>query len=131
VHMQTAGAGPGNLRTLGVLWLVFGVIRALGAVWMVLYSGALTVMWGALLNRVPDPLSWMAMFHLFLTAAIVFYAILAIVSFLAGFSLLTRPTSAKTIGLLAAFLALVSGPLGVALGVATVVLLLPRDSARA
>jgi hypothetical protein len=73
----------------------------------------------------------MAMFHLSLTAAIVFYAILAIVSFLAGFSLLTRPTSAKTIGLLAAFLALVSGPLGVALGVATVVLLLPRDSARA
>jgi hypothetical protein len=97
---------------------------------MVLDSGTLTVMWGALLNRVPDALSWMAMFHLFLTAAIVFYVILAIVSFLAGFFLLSRPTSAKAVALLAAFLALVSGPLGVALGVPTIVLLLPRDSAR-
>jgi len=130
VPIQTA-ADPGNHRTLGILWLVFGVIRVVGAVWMVLYSGTLTVMWGALLNRVPDPLSWMAMFHFFLTAAIVFYVILAIVSFLAGFSLLSRPASARAIALVAAFLALVSGPLGVALGVPTIVLLLPRDSARA
>jgi hypothetical protein len=128
--MQTAGANPGSHRTLGMLWLIFGVIRVLGAVWMVLYSGTLMVMWGALLNRVPDPLFWMAIFHFCVTAAIVFYAILAIVSFLAGFSLLRRPVSARPVALVAAFLALLSGPLGVALGVPTIVLLLPRGSAQ-
>lgn len=127
---ETASANPGDHRTLGIVWLIFGVVRALGAVWMALYSGTLTVMWGALLNRVPDPLSWMTIFHFFLIAAIVFYVILAIVSFLAGFSLLSRPASAGGIALVAAFLALVSGPLGVAIGVPTIVVFFPRGSAR-
>ena len=127
---QTVVAEPGNHRTLGVLWLIFGVLRVLGAVWMVLYSGTLTVMWGALLNRVPDPLSWMTMFHFFLTAAVVYYVILAIVSFLAAFSLLSRPASAGTLALVAAFLAVMSGPLGVALGIPTIVIFLPRGGAR-
>jgi hypothetical protein len=87
-------------------------------------------MWGALLNRVPDPLSWMSMFHFFLVEAIVFYVILAILSFLAGFSIMSRPASAGGIALVAAFLALVSGPLGVAIGVPTVVVFFPRGGAR-
>jgi hypothetical protein len=130
VPMETASANPGDHRTLGIVWLIFGVVRALGAVWMVLYSGTLTVMWGALLNRVPDPLSWMSMFHFFLVGAIAFYVILAILSFLAGFSILSRPASAGSIALVAAFLALVSGPLGVAIGVPTIVVFFPRGGAR-
>jgi hypothetical protein len=128
VAIETASANPADHRTLGIFWLLFGVLRVLGAVWMVLFNNTLTVMWGAILNRVPDPLSWMTMFHLFMTAAVVYYVILAIVSFLAGFALLNRSASAGTLALFAAILAVMSGPLGIALGVPTIVLFLPRGS---
>ena len=127
---QNVSADLGSHRTLGMLWLIFGVLRLLGATWMVLYSGTLTVMWGALLNRVPDPLSWMTMFHFFLTAAVVFYIILGVFSLVAGFFLLDPPASARTVVLVASILALMSGPLGVALGVPTIVFFLPRSGAQ-
>jgi hypothetical protein len=96
---------------------------------MVLYWGTLTVMWGALLNRVPEPLVWMTTFHVFLTAAVVSYILLGILSIFTGFFLLARPASAGTVVIIASILALMSGPLGVALGVPTLVFFLPRSAA--
>jgi hypothetical protein len=43
--------------------MVYGVIRLLLGTLLVLYSGTATVMFGALLSRVPDPFSLMAVFH--------------------------------------------------------------------
>jgi hypothetical protein len=130
VSTQGAGSVSRSHRTLGMLWLIFGVLRILGATWMVLDWGALTVMWGALLNRVPEPLIWMTTFHVFLTAAVVFYILLGILSILTGFFLLGRPPSAGTVVIIASILAVMSGPLGVALGVPTLVFFLPRSPAQ-
>jgi len=41
---------------LGGCWIVYGVIRLVQATLLVLYSGTATVMFGALLSRVPDPI---------------------------------------------------------------------------
>jgi hypothetical protein len=50
----------GHLRTLGTFWIIYGVLRLIMAVCLFIYSGTATVMFGALLNRVPNPFcSWL------------------------------------------------------------------------
>jgi hypothetical protein len=119
---------PGKYRTLGVLWLLYGVFRIIGGVWLLIYSPVLTLMWGALLNRVPNPFGWMDMFHIYLVLAIILAAISTILSLLAGATLLTGARSARTLALIAAFFAIISDLLGVALGVFTIVIIFPGTS---
>jgi hypothetical protein len=118
-----------NSRTLGMLWLAYGVLRAAAAIWTILYSGTLTVMFGALLNRVPNPFAWMTMFHIALVGMVVLDVIACVASIVAGVALLGGTSAARTWALVAAFFGLINGPLGIALGVFTVALLLPRPTA--
>jgi hypothetical protein len=108
-------------RTLGTLWILFGVLRVCGAVLIVLYSGTLALMWGALLTRVPNPFFLMSLFHLFLIGAVIIAIVSAFFSFLAGWALL-QDNGARTFPLIAAVLALIDGPFGIALGVFTIVI---------
>jgi len=66
--MQTDNARHG---TLVALWAIYGLICIVKAAWIVVYWGTLTVMWGALLNRVANPLFWMNAFHTWLTGAVI------------------------------------------------------------
>jgi len=84
-------------------------------------------MWGALLTRGPNPFTLMDLFHVFLILAIILAVVAGISSILAGFALMSGGPSARKLGLLAAFLALVSGPLGIALGAYTLVVLVPAN----
>ena len=103
--------------------MLFGVLRIFGATLIILYIGMLTVMWGALLSRVPHPFFLMGLFHVFLVGAVIIAIVSALFSFLAGSGLLQgRP--ARTLALIAAVLALIDGPLGTALGVFTIVMLM-------
>jgi hypothetical protein len=70
----------------------------------------------------------MDMFHIYLVLAIILAAISAIFSLLAGATLLTGARSARILALIAAFLAIISDPMGVALGVFTIVIVFPRTS---
>jgi len=63
----------------------------------------------------------------FLILAIILAVVAGISSILAGFALMSGGPSARKLGLLAAFLALVSGPLGIALGAYTLVVLVPAN----
>jgi hypothetical protein len=116
------------MRNLGVLWILYGILRLVGALGAFVYSGTLTVMWGALLTRVPDPLTLMTLFHFALIFGIVLGVVAGIVSIVAGLSLMSSGQSARTIGLLAAFLGLINGPLGIALGAYTLVVLVPAGA---
>jgi hypothetical protein len=116
-----------NRGTLGVLWIIYGVACFLKAIFVVLNSATLTLMWGALLNRVANPFFWMNLFHLALIAGVVLAVIAGIIALLAGMALMGRSQSGRTLGLVAAFLGFLTGPLGVALGVFTVVILLPEN----
>ena len=64
-------------RTLGGCWIVYGILRVIMGVWLVLFSGTATVMFGALLSRVANPFALMSDFHFFYVVAIV-WAILAV-----------------------------------------------------
>jgi hypothetical protein len=119
------------MRTLGILWILYGLERFAVALAIFLCIPTLTVMWGALLTRVPNPFTLMDLFHVFLVFAIILAVVAGILSILAGLALMSSGPSARKLGLLAAFLALVSGPLGVALGAYTMAVLVPANARNA
>ena len=120
----------GHLRTLGGCWIVYGVIRLIMAVCLFIYSGTATLMFGALLNRVPDPFTLMADFHVLYTAMIAFSAVCGVLGVVAGFALLGGNGSGRMLALVAGFLSLSNIPLGTTLGIYTLVILLPLGGAQ-
>ena len=121
--MQTNGS---RQSTLGILWVIYGVVCIVKAAWVVVYTGTLTLMWGALLNRVADPFFWMNMFHIWLIGAVVVLILAAIFSFLAALSLMQSRGSGRALLLVASILAIITGPLGVALGTYTMIVTTTR-----
>ena len=113
-----------NLSTLGALWIVYAILRLLVVFLLVLYTGTATVMFGALLTRVPDPYTLMTIFHILYIAAILVTAFSGLFGLFAGLALLAGK-SARTLSLVAAFLSLSDLPLGTTLGIYTLIVFLP------
>ncbi len=124
-HDPVAPSLSGHLRTLGICWIVYGVIRLIMAVCLVIYGSTATVMFGTLLNRVPDPLTLMGVFHFMYTVMIALSAVCGILGIMAGLALLAERRSGRTLALVAGFLSLSNIPLGTTLGIYTLVMLLP------
>ena len=114
----------GNWKTLGFLWIVYGIIRLVAVILLVLYSGTATVLFGALLSRVPDPFTLMSIFHFLYVVAMIVTALAGLFGILAGLALLAGNASARTLSLAAAFLSLWDVPLGTTLGTYTLVIFL-------
>jgi hypothetical protein len=115
-----------RIRILGMGWMVYGIIRLIVAVWLVSVSGIATVMFGTLLNRVPNPFTLMSAFHFIYAANIVLSALCGLFGILGGLALLAaarRP--GRTLTLVAGFLALTNIPVGMTLGIYTLIVLLP------
>jgi hypothetical protein len=112
-----------NSTTLGALWLLYGILRLVAVILLVLYAGTATVMFGALLTRVADYPTFMSVFHILYIAAILVTALSALFSLLAGAALLAAK-SARTLSLIAAFLSLHDLPIGTTLGIYTLITLL-------
>ena len=123
----TAQSLSDRLRTLGGCWVVYGVIRLVLATLLVLYSGTATVMFGALLNRVPDPFTLMGVFHFMYVVMTVLSVVCGILGLMAGLALFGGQRSGRTLALVAGFLSLSNLPLGTTLGIYTLVALLPRS----
>jgi hypothetical protein len=117
-------------NTLAVCWLLYGILRLAMAVWLVSFTPIATVMFGALLVRVADPFSMMSAFHLFYSFAIVLSAVCGIIGLLAGLALLSGWRAGRTLALVAGFLSLSELPLGITLGVYTLIVLLPSRTVR-
>jgi hypothetical protein len=115
--------------TLGILWIVYGILMIMAAAFIVVYNGTLTVMWGAIITRVVDPFTWMGAFHLFLGATVVMALISAFFSLAAGFALMRGAGSSRRLGLIAAAFGLLGAPPGVALGAFTLAMLYPIGAA--
>jgi hypothetical protein len=117
---------PGDHRgILGVCWLVYGVLRVVVGIWLVLFSGTATVMFGALLSRVANPFALMSDFHIVYAGLIVLSIICGVFGILAGVALLANQRPARTLALIAAFLSVSEVPFGTTLGIYTLVLFLP------
>ena len=131
--MISNGAGArivsSSLRILGVCWAVCGVIRLITAVWLVLFTGTATLMFGALLARAPDPFTLMSTFHFVYAVVVVLAAASGLIGLLAGLALLAGSPSARVLALVAGFLSLSNIPLGTTLGIYTLLILLPLNAA--
>src|SRR5271165_2463034 len=114
-----AGSSGRNRSTLGFLWIVYAILRVVAVILLVLYSGTATVMFGALLTRVPDPFTLMSIFHVVYVLGIVVTALAALFGLLAGLALLAGGGSARSLSLVAALLSLCDLPLGTTLGIYT------------
>ena len=114
-----------NSTTLGSLWVVYGILRLVAAILLLLYAGTATVMFGALLTRVPDPATLMTTFHVLYISATLVTALSGLFALMAGTSLLTAKPFARSFSLLAAFLSLHDLPLGTTLGIYTLIVTLP------
>jgi hypothetical protein len=113
------------MRNLGILWVIYGLLRLVTALGTFMWSSTLALMWGALLSRVPNPFALMGYFHAFLVFAIILGIVAGIVSIIAGLALMSGGGSSRSLGLVAAFFGLINGPLGIALGAYTLVVLVP------
>jgi len=115
----------GYYRGLGGLWIVYGVIRLIMVLCLLVYGSTATLMFGALLSRVPDPFALMGIFHLLYTVMIALSAVCGVIGFFAGLALLAGQRSGRMLALIAAILAVSDIPLGITLGIYTLVELLP------
>lgn len=114
---------PRYFRALGICWVIYGVLAIVIGLWLVSFRNTATLMFGALLNRVPDPFTLMDEFHLLFGVAVVWVAICGVLGILAGWALLAGLRSARTLVLVAAILSLPRIPLGTTLGIFSLVLL--------
>jgi hypothetical protein len=108
---------------LGALWTIYGVICLAEALWIALNDAALTTIWGTIVSRVANPFVWMSAFRFFLVGIVALAIIAGVLSLLAGFALMRRSSSSRTLALAASLFGILNGPLGIALGVYTLVLL--------
>jgi len=114
-----------NRRILGVSWLLYGIFRAVVGVCLIVFSGTATVMFGALLSRVPDPFTLMAVFHVTYAGMVILAMLGVLFGVLAGLALLGNQRSARTLALIVALLSVSELPLGTTVGIDTLVVLMP------
>jgi hypothetical protein len=114
-----------RFRILGGFWAVYGVIRLMIVLCLLIYGRTATLMFGALLNRVPDPFALMGVFHFLYTVMIVLSAVCGFIGFVAGVALMAGQRSSRRLALIAAVLSVCDIPLGTTLGIYTLVELLP------
>jgi hypothetical protein len=113
---------------LGVLWLIYALFCIVRLVWLVINSAALTLMWGALLNRVADPFLWMSRYHFAIFGIYILLGVTAVISFLSAVSLFMSSNPSRMLALIAGFLGIVTGPIGIAIGVYTWIVFVPRSA---
>jgi hypothetical protein len=111
-------------RVLGMLWIVYGVLRLVMTVWLIAFTTTATLMFGALLTRVPDPFSLMSVFHFLYLGVTMWSAVCGVLGIVAGVMLVSGMRSARSLAIVAALLSLPELPFGIALGVYTLIILL-------
>lgn len=117
-----------NLRVLGVLWLVYAVLRGLGVIWFLAIG---RVMLPFILSRIPFGPAEMPLGRL-ISGAFFFgttlAAFLALLGVITAWGLLQRESWGRMLALIVGVVALLSIPFGTALGVYTLWVLLPASS---
>ncbi len=116
------------MRPLGICWIVYGVIRVCIGVLLVVFMPTATVMFGALLGRVPNPYWLMDLFHFIYALAIVISIACGLLGIAGGLAHLGSARAGRGALIVASFLALSEMPLGIALGVYTLIVLLTERS---
>jgi uncharacterized membrane protein len=120
------------MKTLGICWIAYGIFRLGMGVAAVLCTPTATVMFGALLTRVADPFTWMAFFHMWYVCWIGLCLVCGILGIVGGLALMRSPVGGRGLLVAASLLSLSDLPVGIAIGVYTLIELLrgPRPAIR-
>jgi hypothetical protein len=122
--MHLAYPRPGrvrqHLRLLGILWLALGALNAVGGVILIILANTLFIR----MQHQGAP----SFLHPLLTFVGFFILLKAAAEFAAGWGLQQRESWARILTLVLAFLALFNVPLGTALGIYSLWVLLPAES---
>jgi hypothetical protein len=117
-----------HLRFIAILWLALSVINAIGGAVLLILGNTLFPHLHEFAPTPPDvPVGFLSSLFCFLGSAILIKAALG---FLAGWGLLRRERWARMLTMVLSFLALLNIPLGTALGVYSLWVLLPQQSER-
>ena len=120
-----------HLRTLGILWCVYGVYHLVKGLIAMTFLSAFTVhgftgvwpFWAYYHGPAPAP--WM---HALVPVIATTTAVWTVLLLLAGYALLTRKTWGRALAIVAAVLSLIAIPFGTAMGIYTLWVLAPGVS---
>ncbi len=112
------------MKSLGICWVVYGIFRVCMGVAQILFAPTATVMFGSLLNRVANPFTLMGIFHVFYVFVILLSFVCGVLGIAGGLAILGNARSGRGLLVAASFLSLSEMPLGIALGVYSLILLL-------
>jgi hypothetical protein len=115
----------GHRQIMGVCWIVYGIFRLILGICLFVYTGTATVMFGALLGRVPAAFRMMAEFHAFYAVVVVLSFVCGLIGLLAGLALVANQGSGRRLAVVAAVLSVSDLPFGTTLGIFTLIALLP------
>jgi hypothetical protein len=120
----------GQLRVLGILWAIYSPLRILMAVWTVVFSRTLMPMF---MNMAPHDADFnfapiFRMMSGFYMVTAVFAVAAGALGIWAAWALMRHEQSGRILALIIAFVSLISIPFGTALGVYTLVVLLPKTA---
>jgi hypothetical protein len=131
---RSEGRVQRHVRTLAMLWAINGVLRLMGVAWMMIFGTMFFPFmrgWG---RGMVWPLGgrWGldVPFMGGLFSVGVFLGLFGVLHLVLAWGLFERQPWARMLGLVIAFLALLRFPLGTALGIYTLWVLLPEDSGR-
>lgn len=121
-----------HLKSVAILWIIYGVLRLFETFWMLAIGR--TVLPGFIeqiasgIDGFPSGFPLARLISNGIEMAAFSVAIFAALEFIVGWGLLDRRPWARILGIVLAFLALLSFPLGTALGIYTLWVLLPSTS---
>ena len=115
-----------HVKLVGILWMAYSALHLVGGVVVLLIAKLVVVRIGAIPNGPPpEVMSWLP---LLVSAVGWLILIKAAVGFVAGWGLLQHEELARIFALVIGFLALLNVPIGTALGIYTLWVLLPGQS---
>ena len=112
------------MKTLGTCWIFYGLYRVCMGVLALLLAPTATVMFGALLSRVPDPFTLMGTFHALYMGWIGLSFVCGALGILGGLAVTRKARDGRTLLLAASFFSLSDLPVGIALSVYTLIVLI-------
>ncbi len=126
VPRERQGKVQQHLQVLAILWLFVGALNLLAGV--VIFMIANVVFGGAL--HIGGAANFQPVVRTVLTIVGTLIGIKAILALIAGWGLLQRESWARPLAIVLSFVELIHVPFGTALGIYTVIVLLPNESGR-
>ena|SRR6202007_1072722 len=121
-----------HVRVLGIVWLVYSVFQIIMSIWILAFSHYfLPAVQDAISHAdTPFPFPIVQFLHVIYVISSLFGAATGILGVTAGAMLLQKQPVARALAIVAAFLCVLSFPLGTAVSVYTLITLMPGDAAR-